>query len=338
MNRVFYWLGWLFRSKVTTDAGVLVLQPLPGIGDMVWHLPALNALAASRGRVMVMTKPRSLSDQLLLDSDAVSGVVWLERASGKHDGLVGYFRLVADLSHMQLREAWVMHGSWRYPLALYLAGVRKIIAPGRGLQKLFSDPAFWLQKAQLRSHPIDRAEYMLAKAGIEVGEHSGSLTASPEQLKRVQQRYLHCALIVLGIGSSEPYKQWGVERFAKLADRLLGQGYHLVLVGGPDEQPLAGQVQKLVADDRLYLEIGQPLPYVIALLVSAQAYVGNDTGVLNMALASGVPTLGLFGGSEPLSHVSTLHAIVPKNHTDGMAGISVEQVSATLSVMLGTNE
>ena len=50
-----------------TCRGVLVIQPLPGIGDMVWHIPHLRAIAhhEPEGQVSVLTKPRSLSDQLL---------------------------------------------------------------------------------------------------------------------------------------------------------------------------------------------------------------------------------------------------------------------------------
>ena len=45
---------------------VAVVQPLPGIGDMVWHLPHLRAIAAHAGApVTLIAKPRSLADQLL---------------------------------------------------------------------------------------------------------------------------------------------------------------------------------------------------------------------------------------------------------------------------------
>ena len=42
-----------------------VIQPLPGIGDMVWHLPHIRAIAQAVGhKVTLVTKPRSAADQL----------------------------------------------------------------------------------------------------------------------------------------------------------------------------------------------------------------------------------------------------------------------------------
>ena len=45
-------------------AGTLVIQPLPGICDMVWHLPHLDAIARTcpDGQVTVLTKRRSRAD------------------------------------------------------------------------------------------------------------------------------------------------------------------------------------------------------------------------------------------------------------------------------------
>ena len=59
-----------------------------------------------------------------------------------------------------------------------------------------------------------------------------------------------------------------------------------------------------------------------ALLRQCQFCLGNDTGVLNMAVANGVPSLGLFGATPPLAHDPLLHALVG----EGMAAIAVDQV------------
>src|SRR6476469_5416402 len=50
-----------------------VIQPLPGIGDMVWHLPHIRAIAAHAGQpVTLMTKPRTLADQLLAHEPSIA--------------------------------------------------------------------------------------------------------------------------------------------------------------------------------------------------------------------------------------------------------------------------
>src|SRR5277367_5575869 len=64
------------------DSGIrlAVVQPLPGIGDMIWHLPHLRALAAAvGGAVTLVTKPRSGASELLAAEPAVRDIMWLDR-------------------------------------------------------------------------------------------------------------------------------------------------------------------------------------------------------------------------------------------------------------------
>ncbi len=285
-----------------------------------------------------MTKARSLADQLLEGNPAIARIAWLERAPGRHDGTIGLLRLIADLRRLQVSEAWVLHGSARYTLALYLAGVKRIIAPGKGLQKLFSDPGMWLPKRQLKTHPIQRAEHMLKQADIPLAQHEGCLKAPEKYLAQIKQNYPRTNPVILGIGSSEPYKQWRAESFSQLARHLLEHDFQVVLVGGRTEQSLAAEIIDLTKEPGLRLEMAKPLPYLTALLSISKAYVGNDTGVLNMALACGIPTFGLFGGSTPLTHATNLHAIEPDNPEQGMAGITAKQVFDELAQTLNIEQ
>ena len=77
--------------------------------------------------------------------------------------------------------------------------------------------------------------------------------------------------------SGSPKKNWPLERFLEL---------NLQYCVGP-EQHLAGAVQI----DDLY-ELAH-------WLASADAYVGNDSGITHLAAAVGTPTLALFGPTDP---------------------------------------
>src|SRR5579863_132855 len=81
---------------------VAVIQPLPGIGDMIWHLPHIRAVARWFGRpVTLVAKPRSAADELFSGEQTIEDVLWLdrnpERRRGGHDGVGGFLRLVASL-------------------------------------------------------------------------------------------------------------------------------------------------------------------------------------------------------------------------------------------------
>ncbi|MBK8183149.1 MAG: hypothetical protein IPK63_09750 [Candidatus Competibacteraceae bacterium] len=65
------------------------------------------------------------------------------------------------------------------------------------------------------------------------------LSAVAEQIVAERGHHLASALIALGIGSSEPGKQWGAARFAELALALQRRSIGSVfVVGGPTERLL----------------------------------------------------------------------------------------------------
>ena len=149
-------------------------------------------------------------------------------------------------------------------------------------------------------------------------------------------------MIAIGIGTSEPYKQWGVIRFAALAKALIDAGWQtLVLVGGHAEADLAHELVALLPSEqtRLFPALGWTLAEITALFERSGFYVGNDTGVMNMAAAVGIRTYALFGATPPFMHASSIVAITPPDgridKTDGMARIDVETVIAAITADRG---
>lgn len=97
------------------------------------------------------------------------------------------------------------------------------------------------------------------------------------------------------------YKMWTREGWTAVARWLAGRGLAVVLTGGPD------------ADEREYVRaIAQDIPEALdlagrlslgatALVISrAAVYVGPDTAITHAAAALGVPTVALFGPTNPV--------------------------------------
>jgi len=92
--------------------------------------------------------------------------------------------------------------------------------------------------------------------------------------------------------ASAPEKAWPAERFAELARRLRAEhGLDVILIGGPadDFSPFAG----------LPALAGAPLDEVMRLIRGASLFVGNDSGPAHIAAAFAVPSVVLFGPSDP---------------------------------------
>ena len=98
-------------------------------------------------------------------------------------------------------------------------------------------------------------------------------------------------------------KIWPAERFAELARRLTAAdgilpGGRIAVFGGADERPLAMAMLEAIPDEQRIDLVGRPdLLSASACLGRCAFYIGNDSGLMHVAAASGVPTLGLFGPS-----------------------------------------
>ena len=330
--------------KLAPSGPTLIVQPLPGIGDMVWHLPHIHAIAATTtsGTVDILTKPRSQADRLLHADPCVGRVLWLERESGRHAGLRGLWRLAAMLRQGAYQRVWILHGSARYVLAARLAGIPERLGYGVGLQSLLLTVPVRLPPERRHAHPILRADALLDALGIVRAEAEPRLLLDVESEQAVATRFTTGSTpwIALGIGSSEPWKQWGAERFAELALALhRQQAGSIFIIGGPTERALADDILTRIRSGggAAVDAVALPLEQVSALLARCRCYIGNDTGVLNMAAALQVPAIGLFGGSTPLWHSRYIHALLPPTNEHGMAAITVSHVLEALAHWEGSD-
>jgi heptosyltransferase-2 len=318
---------------------VAVIQPLPGIGDMVWHLPHIRAIAAYAGEpVTLITKPRSLADQLLAGDPAIADIQWVDLnpvgRRGAHDGFSGFRRLVRKLRAEDFGSVVLLHHSVTLAAAAWLAGIPDRRGYGFGRQRWFLNGGPFLPRSLRRAHQHAQATSYLDRSGIPLpsGEPRLSVSATTVQEARTRLGDAGGAFVVLGIGSSESIKQWGARRFAELAAALLDAGWPgVVLLGGADEATLATEITNLLdgGRDRIRTALGWNLADVLGLLSQASLYVGNDTGMMNVAAAVGIRTYGLFGASDPFGHASQ---IVPVTAPPD-AGMNAITVAAVLSVI-----
>ncbi|MBN9507959.1 MAG: glycosyltransferase, partial [Alphaproteobacteria bacterium] len=107
-------------------------------------------------------------------------------------------------------------------------------------------------------------------------------------------------LVAIHAGAGAENKQWPAENFAALIDLLAGEaGAFCVVIGGPDEAPLAAGVLDAVRRPEAVASVvgAVALRDLPTLLAACDLYVGNDSGPKHIAAALGVPTLAVHSGT-----------------------------------------
>ena len=98
-----------------------------------------------------------------------------------------------------------------------------------------------------------------------------------------------------------PAKRWPARHFSELAAQLDGA---VVLLGSGKEAALcdeiAAPVNAVQAGKCLNLAGKTSLPQALALIAASRSTVSNDSGLMHVAAALGVPQVAIFGSSSPL--------------------------------------
>lgn len=155
-------------------------------------------------------------------------------------------------------------------------------------------------------------------------------------------------ILVIAPGAQWENKRWLTEGFAAAADTFCARtGSRTVLIGGPGDVEICGQVQSLMKTPSLSLAGKLSLMGSASLLGQAAMVLTNDTGMLHMTQAMKTPVVAVYGpttrelGFFPLPENSRvaetdipcrpctqkgLHAC-PKKHFRCMNDIKPEAVS-----------
>jgi heptosyltransferase-2 len=137
---------------------VLVYAPDRGIGDLMWHLPTIRAIAATtpEGKVVLVARPSSRASEVLTVEPSVERVLHAPHYTGKLKGVretLDFFRLCRA---EKPRAVWILEKIDRPAIAAALAGVpeRRGFGLGHG-QETFLTTGPYLPKSMRPAHRID---------------------------------------------------------------------------------------------------------------------------------------------------------------------------------------
>ncbi len=166
---------------------------------------------------------------------------------------------------------------------------------------LFAKNRIRLQEASGNGHRVEENGRVL---GL-VPPPSPKLWTLPEHDARAEQ-LIPSGVPVLAVGPSANWrgKTWRAGRFIEVVERLTAVGApfenaKVAVFAAENEREIAAPVLHAIPEDRRIDAIGEShLLSVYAALSRCQGYIGNDSGLMHMAAAADVPTLGLFGPSR----------------------------------------
>jgi lipopolysaccharide heptosyltransferase I len=299
----------------------ILIARLGALGDILHALPAVTAIRA--------TFPDWTLGWLVEER-------WTEllTARGVKPEAVGPQKPVVNLIHTVDTKRWrqnaLYHGTLgemrgarrrvydlHYELALDFQGAIKsaVLAKFSGARATAGfvnprEPAarlFYSQKFPRRGEHVIEQNHALAAQALKPYLDGRELPLLPPALpcdpaaeawaKAEVARLGIASYALLNPGAGWGGKQWPAERFGAVAQALAKHNLKSLVNAAPGEEALAQTVVDVAGGHAFAVScsVGQ----LIALTRRARIFVGGDTGPLHLAAALDVPSVGLFGPTDP---------------------------------------
>jgi len=319
------------------------------LGDACMAFPAVRALKAGRPDLrLTVLGPEKLRE--LWESQPE-----VDRYIGK-EGKEGLFAVARSIkaTGVFFDAAVLLTNSTRSTLELWLAGIPRLVGCKGSLRSWLLNQIVKEPKANGPPlHHTLRYLHIAQSCGAEVKRTSTFAPERPEAT--TSTRVGICAGAEYG-----PAKRWPLERFAEVIRQVAAEHPQIewVFFGAPGEAAMGERLSALVgAKEGTNLEarftnlVGKTkMSELIEQLRTCRLLLTNDTGTMHLACALGLPTVSIFGSTEPVltgplgdQHTVIRHHVpcspcfkreCPFGHYECLTQVTPEQVAAAVTAKL----
>jgi len=278
------------------------------IGDVIMTLPALTALrkTLANATIAVLAKPW-VAEIYNICPDVDEVIIF--RSPGAHSGLAGKFRLAAELKERNFDAAILLQNAIEAAIIARMAGIpvrAGYNSDGRGFLLTHSVRR---TKEIRRVHQIDYYLEMVRALGFESAGKDVRLKPAKdyegiaEDLIREYAPAGSGPLVGIAPGATYgPAKMWFQDRFARVAERLVENfGARVLLFGSRGDHAAAENVRQYASFPLANIAGLTTLKEAVALITRCKLFISNDSGLMHVAGALGIPTIAIFGSTNPVT-------------------------------------
>jgi heptosyltransferase-2 len=287
----------------------ILVKEVNWLGDLVMSIPALRAIrrAWPDAHLAVLVKKELAS--------FFDGAAWLDEvipySVGR--GLSGFMdrrRIIGKIRARKFDLGVLFPSSFESALWIAMAGIKRragFVADARGaLLTLKAAPP----PEALGRHQVNYWLSMLRETGVADGPaddfaiendvHGPHRERMRQWLAANRRRVGSPIFAIAPAAAYGPAKEWPADRYGALID-LLAQhdDAEVVLVGAPSERAKCDEVAAASKSGAIVAAGGTNIGELVALLSLCDGFIGNDSGCAHIAGALGLPTVAIFGSTNP---------------------------------------
>ena len=290
----------------------ILIRAANWIGDAIMALPALRAIRAAHNppgsKIAILA--RSYVADIYRDQNVADELIVYENR-GKHAGIAGRERLASELRAQKFDAAILLQNAFDAAWLAWRAGIPERIGYARDGRSLLLTKAIPVPKAgEIPTHEKFYYLELLRRAGWldTLPDEPFIQLCIPDASRRRAADFLaasgarpHATRVAIGAGAAYgSAKCWPPSRFARLAAQLQTQwDADVILFGAAAETDVSAAIALEMSKPPINLTGKTAIVDLPALLSQCHVFIGNDSGAMHVAAAAGLPTIGIFGPTDP---------------------------------------
>ena len=168
-----------------------VIHSYNGMGDLIWHLPYIHAVAkqTKEKRVILFSKKTTNAHELLSADPYIEKIINLDDSRGIFTNLFSFFKISKSLKENNIEKIWIFHESIKYALASISAGINERLGYEYGLQKFFLSKKNIMPKSSKMERPFEKARIFLDSHEIKKDKIKPNFFIEKKSLLKIKKKY-----------------------------------------------------------------------------------------------------------------------------------------------------
>jgi heptosyltransferase-2 len=274
------------------------------IGDVLLSTPVIKGLRRSFPRSHIAVVVRPYARDIVLGNPYLNEVIIYDKYGRQRSP----FRSIAfawALRKKRFDLALILHPTNRMHLVTFLAGIKKRVGFNRKLGFLLTDKIEH-KKQQGQKHELEYTLDIVRYLGIKPEDKDLFMPIRKDSEIYIEEFLSHQGyregekIIALHPAASCPSKVWPKERFAQVADRLsLELKAKIIIVAAASDVDISSSFSALLHCPWIDATGKTSVSQLASLLRRCSLFISNDSGPVHIAATLGVPTVAIFGRSQP---------------------------------------
>lgn len=268
----------------------ILIRGVNWIGDAVMSLPAVKAIRKLHpdSKISILVKEK-VADVFKWEKSVDEIILYRKGSKGK-------IQTIKELKRKKFKRAYLLQNAFDAALIAFLAGIPERVGWNRDCRRFLLTHPVPYNREDRKMHHIEYFFEIPKRFNPSLTPDYPWINPSLEERLSARRELKNLRRPILAIAPGAKYgptKKWGIENFIEIAKRFTEKYGSVVVLGGK------GEGLKVDRKDVYDFTGKTSLSELISFLSESDLLLCNDSGMMHLGYATGVPLVAIFGSTSP---------------------------------------